>query len=252
MILEPLSATQKDDAMTRFAFAEAITPPCNVTLLQNAERTVLIDVGAGTEFQGSAVLLLDSLDALGVAPDDVTDVLFTHAHPDHLWGLLDDFDDLAFWNARYQMGRAEWTYWSDPNTVDTIGAARQSFAVGAARRLERIADQVTLIEDGQEVLPGIAARASFGHTPGHMAFEIRSGSEGLMVLGDCIGNDKLAFANPGWHSGSDQDAEAGAQTRLSLLDQLAQEQMQVLGFPLPGGGIGRVERKDSAYRFVPG
>jgi hypothetical protein len=84
-----------------------------------------------------------------------------------------------------------------------------------------------------------------------MAFELRSGSESLMVVGDSIGNSHVAFARPQWASGSDQDPGTAAKTRLSLLDQIATDQMRVIGYHLAGNGMGRVERKDSAYRFVP-
>lgn len=229
---------------------DQIEPPCNVTLLQDGERTVLFDVGSGSGFMPSAGALVDSLDALGVAPEDVTHVIFTHAHPDHLWGLLDDFDDPVFTDAAYMIGQTEWDYWTDPNTVSTIGEARASFAVGAARRLEAIADQVEFIQPGQEVLPGVAAVESFGHTPGHLSFEVRDGGEALLIGGDAIGNHHVAFARPDWASGSDQDAELGAKSRMMLLDKLASEQIPLLGFHLPGGGLGRVVRKDSAYQFV--
>lgn len=229
---------------------DQITSPCNAALLQLPDRTVLFDVGAGQEFMTTAGQLVDQLDALGLSPGDITDVVFTHAHPDHLWGLLDDFGDMAFPDARYFMGQVEFDYWMNPDTITEIGETRTAFAVGAQRRLELIADQITLFRDGQEILPGVAARASVGHTPGHMAFEIRSGSEATMILGDSIANGHVAFERPDWHSGGDQNPSVAAATRQSLLDQLAHDQTRILGFHLPGGGIGRVERKGSAYQFI--
>ncbi len=228
---------------------ETLTPPCNVTLLRDGTRTVLFDVGSGPDFSPNSGTLIDSLDQLGVAPEDVTDVIFTHAHPDHLWGLLDDFDDPLFSEASYMIGKTEWEYWMNPNTVDEIGDARASFAVGAERRLAMLEDNITLFEDGEEILPGIAARASFGHTPGHMCFEINDGSNAAMILGDAIGNDHVAFARPDWQSGSDQEPDMAAKTRLSLLDQLTASKMQLIGFHLPGG-LGHVEKKDDSYRYV--
>jgi glyoxylase-like metal-dependent hydrolase (beta-lactamase superfamily II) len=148
------------------------------------------------------------------------------------------------------IGQAEWEYWTDPATVDSIGEARASFAVGAARRLEAIADRLETFTGGQEVLPGIRAHDTPGHTPGHMAFEIRQGNAAAMVVGDAIGNGHLALAHPDWASGADQDAEQGIATRLRLLDRLAGEGMPMVGFHLPGGGLGRVERAGGAYRFV--
>ena len=230
--------------------AEVLTPPCNVTLLRHGDRTVLFDVGAGPDFAPNTGLLLDSLDALGVSPDDVTDIIFTHAHPDHLWGLLDDFDDPLFFNASYMIGKAEWEYWMNPNTINDIGEARASFAVGAQRRLAMIEDQIKLFEDGEEIMTGIAARATVGHTPGHMALEIRNGSESVMVLGDSIGNDHIAFARPGWISGSDQDPETAAATRTVLMDQLSHEKTRVIGYHLTGNGTGHVDKTSDGYAFV--
>jgi glyoxylase-like metal-dependent hydrolase (beta-lactamase superfamily II) len=229
---------------------EQLTPACNVTLMRDAERTVLFDVGAGPDFMPSAGKLLTSLAQLNVNPEDVTHVVFTHAHPDHLWGVLDDFDDPIFSNATFLIGKQEWDYWIDPNTVDNIGSGRVTFAVGAKRRLEAIEDSISFFGDGEEILPGIAAHSSYGHTPGHMAFEVRSGSDAVMIVGDAIGNHHVAFERPQWRSGSDQDPDMAINTRTQLLDKIAHEQLAMIGFHLPDGGFGRVERKDIAYRFI--
>ncbi|MBB3993846.1 glyoxylase-like metal-dependent hydrolase (beta-lactamase superfamily II) [Sulfitobacter undariae] len=231
---------------------DVITPPCNITLMRRADRTILFDVGAGSDFMASTGQLLTSLDALAVAPEDVTDIVFTHAHPDHLWGVLDDFDDPLFPNAAYMIGQVEWDYWMNPNTVDEIGAERASFAVGAQRRLAMLEDQISFINDGEEIISGVAAHATFGHTPGHMSFEIKDGSNSVMVLGDCIGNHHVAFEQPAWIAGSDQDGEQGVKTRLALLDKLASEKTQIIGFHLAGGGMGYVDKTASGYAFVAG
>ncbi|KGK78447.1 metallo-beta-lactamase [Thalassobacter stenotrophicus] len=230
--------------------SERLTPECNLALYRDGTNTVLFDVGSGPDFMPTAGTIVDSLDAIGLAPEDITHVLFTHAHPDHIWGLLDDFDEPLFYEASYMMGRAEWDYWWNPETVNTIGDARAAFAVGAKRRMEAIEDAVMLFDDGDEVLPGIAALSTPGHTPGHMAFEVRQGTEAALIVGDAIGNHHVAFAKPGWESGSDQDGITAAATRQMLLDRLSQEQMALVGFHLPDGGMGRAEKDGSAYRFV--
>ena len=230
--------------------SERLTPECNLALYRDGTNTVLFDVGSGHDFMPTAGTIVDSLDAIGLAPEDITHVLFTHAHPDHIWGLLDDFDEPLFYEASYMMGRAEWDYWWNPETVNTIGDARAAFAVGAKRRMEAIEDAVMLFDDGDEVLPGIAALSTPGHTPGHMAFEVRQGTEAALIVGDAIGNHHVAFAKPGWESGSDQDGITAAATRQMLLDRLSQEQMALVGFHLPDGGMGRAEKEGSAYRFV--
>ncbi|AZV77023.1 MBL fold metallo-hydrolase [Parasedimentitalea marina] len=250
-IFDPMPRDELLPILDRYGqSAEVLTPPCNVTLLRQGDRTVLFDVGSGPDFSPNSGILLTSLAALGVTPEDVTDIIFTHAHPDHLWGLLDDFDDPLFPDASYMIGKKEWDYWMDPNTIDAVGESRASFAVGAQRRLSMIEDQITMFGDGEEIMPGIAARASVGHTPGHMALEIRNGTEAVMILGDSIGNDHIAFAKPGWASGSDQAPETAAATRTRLMDQLSHEKTRVIGYHLTGNGIGYVDKMSDGYAFV--
>lgn len=227
-----------------------LTPPCNLTLWQEEDRVVLFDAGAGTGFQPSAGQLPAALDAAGIAPEDVTHVVFTHAHPDHFWGVLDDFDDPMFPNAEHMIARSEWAYWTDPTTVAAVGPARAAFAVGASRRLEALEDALSFFNDGEEILPGIAARATPGHTPGHMSFEIRRGGDAAMVIGDASANDHVGLARPDWPLGSDQDPALAARTRVGLLEQIAAGKMAAVGFHFAHGGLGRVEAAGDGFRFV--
>ena len=224
------------------------TPPCNVTLARIGDRRVLFDVGAGPDFQPSAGKLASALDLIGVNADEITDVIFTHGHPDHLWGLLDEFDEPVFANAQHHIGQIEFDYWTNPDTVTTIGDARTTFAVGAARRLNALSDQFNLITDGAEVVAGITARATMGHTPGHMSYVLQND---VMVVGDAIGNHHIGFERPKWASGADQEAQMAADTRVALLDQLASDKMLMIGFHLPNGGIGYVDWFGDAFQFVP-
>lgn len=230
--------------------SDALRPDCNVTLARIGDRLVIFDVGAGANFMPTAGKLDDSLAAAGIDPADVTDVLFTHAHPDHLWGLTDDFDELVFPNAEYRIGGAEWDFWSAPDTIDKVPQDRQTFVVGAQNRFAAIEDRVIFIEGGEEVLPGIEAVATPGHTPGHLSFMVH-GAEPVLIIGDAVTNSVISFARPDWPSGSDQDRARGAKTRVSLLDRLATDKGRAIGFHFPHPGAGFVERKDGAYRYVP-
>lgn len=227
-----------------------IEAPCNVTLYRDGTNTVLFDVGAGPDFMPTAGKLAAALDALGVTAGEVTHVVFTHAHPDHLWGVLDEFDEPIFANATHMMGRVERDFWIDPNTLSTMPRGRETFAAGALRRLQALDDRVVTFEDDTEILPGILSLGTYGHTPGHTSFEISAGGSGVMVVGDAIGNGHLAFDAPLFHSGSDQDVEMGAKTRLALLEHLASRQLPMVGYHLPEGGVGRVESAADAFRFI--
>lgn len=228
---------------------DGATPPCNLTLLRDGTHVVLFDLGSGPDFMPTAGKLPDAMAAIDLAPDDVTHVLITHAHPDHIWGLLDEFDEPLFPNAQFMIGKTEYDYWMDPATLDTIEEDRTTFVIGAVRRLSALADSIQLLEDGEEALPGIFARLLPGHTPGHMGYEIVTPEGALMVVGDAISNDNIAFDQPGWQSPSDQDPALAVTTRTALLDRLAETQMPFIGYHLRDGGIGRVERDGAAYRF---
>ncbi|NAZ35693.1 MBL fold metallo-hydrolase [Rubellimicrobium sp. CFH 75288] len=225
--------------------------PCNVALWQSEDRTVLFDTGAGPDFMPSTGHLLDALGAAGIDPGAITHVVFTHGHPDHLWGVLDEFDEPLFANARHLMGRVERDYWLDPATADSIGPDRQFFVAGAARRLGVLGDLVETFEDGDSLLTGLVAQATPGHTPGHMAFRLGEGDDALTVVGDAIPNASIALARPHWELASDQDPALAAASRTALLADLAARGQPVIAFHFPEGGIGRIEAAEEGYAFVP-
>lgn len=228
----------------------ASEPDCNLTLLRDGERTVLFDAGSGSRFMPSAGKVMDAFDEIGLDPSEVTHVVFTHAHPDHIWGILDDFDEVMFPDAELMISNAEWDYWWDPATVDTLPEARKPFAIGAKRSLEAIEDQVTRFQPGEEILPGVLALDTNGHTPGHISFEIAQGGDSVLVLGDAITHAFVSFEHPEWPNGADHDAEQGIAMRKLLLDKLALEKTRIIGFHLPYPGFGRVEKSGTAYRYV--
>lgn len=230
--------------------ADSFRPECNLTLIEDGEKTILFDAGAGANFMPTAGKLPDQLSEAGIDPASITDVIFTHGHPDHLWGILDDFDEIAFPDAQLHFPQVEWDFWRGDDVVAQMSEPRKVFAVGAQTRLAAMEENISLFKAGAEVLPGIEAVDSAGHTPGHMSFVVHGGNEAVMILGDAITNHAISFQKPDWPSGSDQDPALGIKTRLSLLDRLAGDKMPVIGYHLPNGGAGRVERANTAYRFI--
>lgn len=230
---------------------DSVMPDCNLTLLRDGERVVLFDAGSGSRFLDSAGLLPETLEAAGIDPQDVTDVVFTHAHPDHLWGVLDDFDEPLFSNATHHISKAEWDFWIADDTIDKMPDAQKSFAAGAKRNLEAIEDGIERFDFETEILPGVFALDTSGHTPGHASFEIRRDNERFVVLGDAIAHPIISFQKPEWSLGTDQDPEKAIKVRRSLLQRLADEKIGFLGYHLVEPGTGHAERHAGAFRFVP-
>lgn len=226
--------------------------PINITVVRDSDRTVVFDVGAGPNFMPSAGLLVERLEQAGIDLEDVTDVLFTHAHPDHFWGVLDDFDEPLFPNARYAMGSAEQAWWTDPDTLAKLPENRQVFASAAKRLIDALGDRLERFESGDEVAPGIEALATPGHTPGHCSFVIHSGSESAVVLGDVVVDEAVSFTNPKLKLRNDTDPMRAAETRHALLSRLAAERTLLTGFHLTRGGLGYAVRDSQGmYRFEP-
>lgn len=228
------------------ATGETYDSPLNLTLLSRGDDIILFDAGSGPGFMATAGKLPEALSVAGISPDQVTHVIFTHAHPDHIWGCIDDFDEPVFVNARHLIGRAEYDYWMDATTAETIDPARLSFVAGATRRFELLGERFEFFEDGDEIMPKIKAVMTPGHTPGHMSFDIH---EQAFVTGDVITNPHLAFIRPDILSGSDQDPELAAKTRLRMLNFLSDSSLTIIGYHLPNGGIGQVWRDGEGFTF---
>lgn len=229
---------------------DTLSPDCNVSLLRSGDRLAIFDVGSGPNFMPTAGKLLDNLAEAGIDPAEVTDVIFTHAHPDHFWGLTDEMDELIFPDATYRMGRVEWDFWRADDTLDQMPEDRKTFVVGAQNRMPLIEDRIELFSPGAEVFPGVEAVDTPGHTPGHLSFMVHGGSEPMLIGGDALPS-AVSFAKPDWHWGTDQDPALGAQTRKKLLDRLATDKVRLIGFHLPHPGDGMVQAEGSAYRFIP-
>ena len=227
------------------------TSPLNVTLIETPTDKILVDVGSGPHFMGTAGKLVEGLEEAGVDPEKITKVIYTHAHPDHLWGTVNDFDELSFPNAAYYISETEWNFWMGQDVLSKLPKERHSFAVGAQRNLKAAKAQLKTIKPGIEIVSGVHVLATSGHTPGHISLEIGTGKDAVVILGDALTHPVISFEHPSWRPASDQDPEQAAATRLKLLDKLAQDGNRIIGYHLPTPGTGRVERRGKAYTFRP-
>lgn len=232
--------------------AEGSPIPTNASLVRVGGEVILIDAGLGNSFQPTAGKLGDTLEGRNVGREAVTRIVFTHAHPDHLWGAIDDFDDSErFPNARYVVPTAEWDFWTRDDVETLVPDWLKGFAVGSRRTLRRLEAKVERRKPGEAVAPGLTYVATPGHTPGHASVLVEAGREQLLIGGDALSHAVASFRRPAWAFGSDLDRDLAIRTRLALLDRLANERVTLVGFHLPGSGVGRVERSGDAYRFVP-
>ena len=232
---------------------EMAQPPTNVTLLKSDKDLVIFDTGAGPNFMATAGKLSDNLAAAGIDTGDVTKVLFTHGHPDHLWGTIDEFEDAPrFANATHYMADVEHDFWMAEDAASRMPADRASFVPAAQRNLKGVKGKLQRFKSGDEVVAGVRAISTAGHTQGHVSYEIGGGSEPLIVLGDALTHPIISFQHPDWRPAADHEPERAVATRKALLDRLATDKALVIGYHLPFPGLGRVERKDGGYRFVSG
>src|SRR5882672_7068095 len=216
--------------------------PLNVVVVRSGGRTVLIDAGVGVEYPDfpRAGQLAMRLDAAGVDPTSVTDVVLTHLHMDHVGGLLDDGlkgrlrPDLPI-----HMAAAEADFWASPDFSRTsMPTPVPGVLRSVARRfLDEYRSQLRPFESEHEVAPGVVVRPPAA-TPRHSVVRLASGGDRLTFLGDAI--FPVGFDHPDWHNGFEHDPEEAARVRLRLLMELAATGEQLVATHLPFPSVGRV------------
>ncbi|MEL7116313.1 MAG: MBL fold metallo-hydrolase, partial [Pseudomonadota bacterium] len=186
---------------TRFYF----TP----TVVKSGDDVVLFDTGL------NAGGTLPALAAAGYAPEDVTIVVITHMHGDHIGGLLNDGAP-TYPNARYVTGQAEFDHWS--------GTGNERFDGNVAP----LAEQFSFIGDGDSVASGITGMAAFGHTPGHMVYMLDSGGKQVLLMADLANHYVWSLAYPDWEVRFDMDKGAAAATRRKVLGMVATDKTPII------------------------
>ena len=240
-----LEAFLKTEGMS----VDRVQLPNNIALIRAPSDLILVDTGAGGNWQPTAGKLADNLQDAGIDRARITKVVFTHAHPDHLWGVAEEGGDLRFPNASYFVAEKEWTFWMVADAVRVLPENFQRFALGAKRDLSRIRDKVNMVNPGDDIVTGVRVLDTAGHTPGHISLEI-AGGEGLIIVGDVAANAVVSFAHPEWRFAIDTVPELAITSRRRMLERAVTDKPRLLGSHWPYPGLGVVQRKDSAYRFV--
>lgn len=226
----------------------ALPLPYDCLLVETPAQTVLVDSGvgrAGVEHGMLAGRLVENLTGAGVAPADVDVVVLTHAHMDHIGGLLQD-GRLTFPGARHVMSRTEWDCWTSEEVLAQLPGILADPARAILPALER-AGVLDLTDGDTEVVPGVHLLPAPGHTPGHCAVAVRSGHEQVVFLADAV-LDELQFTHPQWTSAFDMDPDDTTATRVRLLEEAADASSPVLAYHV--FGVGHIERDHGGYRFA--
>ncbi|WP_414650713.1 MBL fold metallo-hydrolase [Ensifer sp.] len=231
-----------------FLPANALVNSFSPVLVDTGSDVVLFDTGMGEGGRAAGMgRLLDGIRAAGYQPEQVSVVVLTHMHGDHIGGLM-EAGKPAFSNARYVMGETEYGFWKDPSRA---GTPAENGHKAVLEKVVPLAEKTTFIADGAEVVPGISAIAAFGHSPGHMVFRVDFDGKAMIVTADTANHYVLSLQRPDWEVRFDMDKAKAAETRRKVFDMIASERMPFIGYHMPFPAVGFVEKQDEGYRFVP-
>jgi len=236
-----------------FVKGPAVQTAVNGFLINTSHQLVLVDAGAAKLFGPGLGHLADNLKAAGYRPEQVDAVLLTHLHGDHVNGLVTPEGQAVFPNADIWSAQADNDFWLSEKIAAQAPTEAQGYfkmARDAAAPYRQAGRWKTFARDG-EVLPGIAAVAAHGHTPGHSAYLVGSGPDQLLIWGDIVHNHAVQFARPRVAIEFDTDRKAAVAARQALFARAAREKLQVGGMHLPFPGIGHVRAEAKGYSWVP-
>ena len=204
------------------------------TLVNTGNELILFDAGL------NAAATTAALASAGYTPDQVDILVLTHMHGDHIGGLMNNGAP-TFANARYVTGETEFDFWA--------GSENEGFEAN----VRPLADQMTFIGDGADVVTGVTGLAAFGHTPGHMVYRLESDGAGLAIFADLANHPVWSLARPDWEVRFDADKEAAAASRRDILGMIAADRIPAIGYHMPFPAVGYVApgTGDAEFHWVP-
>lgn len=230
--------------------------PYNPIVVNTGSRLAVIDTGTGEAADKTSKGLngqfLGNLAAAGIDVNAIDTVILSHYHGDHINGLLKADGSLAFPNAEILVPVLENAFWMSDTEMGKAAKPRVQDGFKNVRRVmnAEVMKRVRTYDWDKEVIGGITAVGTPGHTPGHTSHVIASGNKKVFVQGDVTHAPFLFARNPGWHFMLDVDGAAAEVTRRKVYDMLFAEKMLVQGFHYPFPALGHVEKNGTGYREV--
>lgn len=249
---DAVNAALEADFLEKDKVTHAFTP----VVVNTGSKLVAIDTGLGlgmfAQSKGAVGQYHGNLQAAGIDRNAVDTVIISHFHGDHINGLVGAENKPAFPNAEIMVPAAEWAFWSDEGNTGKLPEIARGQMANVKRVWGALGNKVTQYEAGKELVPGITAVASPGHTPGHTSHMIASGDSKVLVQGDVTaGAASLFVRNPEWQFAFDTDKAQAIQTRKRLYDMAATDKIPVQGYHFPFPSLVYVEKSSSGYRLVP-
>jgi glyoxylase-like metal-dependent hydrolase (beta-lactamase superfamily II) len=240
-----------------FMEKDMMTTPYNPIAINTGSKLAVIDTGTGeSNFKKSAGVggqFVTNLTAAGIDRGAVDTVIISHYHGDHINGLLMDDNSLTYPNAEILVPTIEHAFWMDDGEMSRASPGRMQTNFKNVRRVfnSEVMKRVKTYEWDKEVIPGVTAKGTPGHTPGHTSFVIASGPDSVYVQSDVTHVPFLFVRHPDWHAFYDQDGAKAEATRRMVYDMLVVEKLRVQGFHYPFPSLAHVEKYGTGYREIP-
>lgn len=232
---------------------EKLESGINVMLIKTGRQIVLIDTGSGFHFGDSGGWLLNNLENAGIQAGDVTDIMITHAHIDHIGGISGANENLIYPNARYYMAKKEYDFWmsSQPDFSKSKNPGSQKDSIAFAQNvLGSIKDRLRFFDYGDVLFSCLETELAEGHTPGHTIFNISSGDKSIKHIVDVV-HTPLLISRPEWGTQWDVDFDKAVNTRRQILESCHLERTLVMTTHLPWPGLGYIAKNGNDYHWVP-